>query len=161
MASYSSLPYGWMMEFDVSTNHPYWVRMYVQYMSSLSNPHVAQVDTQAKPPRSTWVHPYQDEQYLSEHPEIREQLMGNAQHPSNITCSQPPPPYNYSAPPNQDVYRDTNASCPQKLDKKSFYGKLKARVTGKTGPPEAEERSWKEESSQNLQAQVCFQRLHV
>lgn len=30
-----------------------------------------QVDTRANPPRSIWVHPYEDEQFLCEHPEVR------------------------------------------------------------------------------------------
>jgi hypothetical protein len=34
----------------------------------------AQLDTNINPPRTTWVHPYEDDQYLFEHPEIRKRL---------------------------------------------------------------------------------------
>jgi len=50
------LPYGWIQETDPTHNHPYYV------------------DTKANPPRSIWVHPYEDEQYLSEHPDVREKV---------------------------------------------------------------------------------------
>ncbi|KAL1748560.1 hypothetical protein HDZ31DRAFT_29602 [Schizophyllum fasciatum] len=33
--------------------------------------HTFYVDTRANPPRSIWVHPYEDEQFLREHPEAR------------------------------------------------------------------------------------------
>lgn len=32
------------------------------------------VDTKANPPRSIWTHPYEDEQYLHEHPDVREKM---------------------------------------------------------------------------------------
>lgn len=32
----------------------------------------SQVDTKATPPRSIWVHPYEDEQYIKEHPNSQE-----------------------------------------------------------------------------------------
>ncbi|KAI0307704.1 hypothetical protein B0F90DRAFT_48884 [Multifurca ochricompacta] len=56
------LPYGWVQEFDPSTNHPFWV------------------DTKADPPRAIWTHPYEDEQYLREHPDAREKLGSLSQH---------------------------------------------------------------------------------
>ncbi|KZT72777.1 hypothetical protein DAEQUDRAFT_754839 [Daedalea quercina L-15889] len=50
------LPDGWIQEFDPQTKHPFWV------------------DTRTNPPRSIWVHPYEDEQFLREHPHIRERI---------------------------------------------------------------------------------------
>ncbi|KAH8835484.1 hypothetical protein DL96DRAFT_1574437 [Flagelloscypha sp. PMI_526] len=47
------LPFGWVKQVDPATNHAFWV------------------DTKAQPPRSIWVHPYYDPQFLSEHPEVR------------------------------------------------------------------------------------------
>lgn len=44
------LPKGWIRQYDPSTHHNFFV------------------DTLAKPPRSIWVHPFDDEQYQSEHP---------------------------------------------------------------------------------------------
>lgn len=45
------LPKGWIRQYDPSTQHNFFV------------------DTQAKPPRSIWVHPFDDEQYQREHPD--------------------------------------------------------------------------------------------
>ncbi|KAJ4485962.1 hypothetical protein J3R30DRAFT_3680447 [Lentinula aciculospora] len=49
------LPHGWVEEFHDS-GHPYYV------------------DTLENPPRSIWIHPYEDEQYLQQHPEDRGKL---------------------------------------------------------------------------------------
>jgi hypothetical protein len=54
------LPYGWITQTDPNTNHPFYV------------------DTKAKPPRSIWVHPYDDEQYLKEHPDVKEKVAKDA-----------------------------------------------------------------------------------
>jgi hypothetical protein len=48
------LPYGWISQVDSNSGHRFYV------------------DTKANPPRSIWVHPLEDEQYLREHPEARE-----------------------------------------------------------------------------------------
>ncbi|TCD62768.1 hypothetical protein EIP91_006412 [Steccherinum ochraceum] len=48
------LPEGWVQQYDPKSDHPFWV------------------DTKAKPPRSIWVHPFEDEQFMNEHPEIRD-----------------------------------------------------------------------------------------
>ncbi|KAH7912584.1 hypothetical protein BJ138DRAFT_769532 [Hygrophoropsis aurantiaca] len=63
------LPSGWRQEYDLDQDHPYWV------------------DTTANPPRAIWVHPYEDEQFLSEHPEIRKKIekLGSA------SLDEPPP----------------------------------------------------------------------
>lgn len=45
------LPKGWIRQYDPSTHHNFFV------------------DTLANPPRSIWVHPYDDEQYQRQHPE--------------------------------------------------------------------------------------------
>ncbi|KAI0788536.1 hypothetical protein C8Q75DRAFT_807747 [Abortiporus biennis] len=68
------LPPGWIELFDEVKNHPYWV------------------DTEAKPPRAIWVHPYDDEQFLDEHPDIRDRL-------SKHLATDIPPQY---APPSYD-----------------------------------------------------------
>ncbi|KAF9076126.1 hypothetical protein BDP27DRAFT_1414670 [Rhodocollybia butyracea] len=49
------LPSGWVEEFT-DAGHPYYV------------------DTLVNPPRSIWIHPYEDEQYLQQHPEDRGRL---------------------------------------------------------------------------------------
>lgn len=50
------LPSGWIEQFDNDANHPFWV------------------DTNAKPARSIWTHPYEDEEYVREHPQAREEV---------------------------------------------------------------------------------------
>ncbi|GBE78242.1 predicted protein [Sparassis crispa] len=70
--SLPNLPDGWVLQYDERTQHTFWV------------------DTRATPPRSIWVHPYEDEQFLEEHPDIRERLVAvRVQGPPNGT----PPPY--------------------------------------------------------------------
>ncbi|KAJ8594853.1 hypothetical protein M405DRAFT_729170 [Rhizopogon salebrosus TDB-379] len=64
------LPEGWIQEFDPKQKHPFWV------------------DTKAKPPRAIWVHPYEDEKFLSEHPDINAKV-GKLQGAS----LEAPPPY--------------------------------------------------------------------
>lgn len=49
------LPNGWIRQWDPKAKHNFFV------------------DTLAKPPRSTWSHPYDDEQYLRDHPEAAHQ----------------------------------------------------------------------------------------
>lgn len=50
------LPHGWIRQYDPSTHHNFFV------------------DTLAKPPRSIWIHPFDDEQYQREHPdEVRKE----------------------------------------------------------------------------------------
>ncbi|THH06947.1 hypothetical protein EW145_g3724 [Phellinidium pouzarii] len=50
------IPDGWVKEFDEHYQQHYYV------------------DTRVSPPRSIWAHPYEDEQFLREHPSIRERL---------------------------------------------------------------------------------------
>jgi len=57
------LPHGWVRQFDPKTSHQFFV------------------DTNAKPPKSIWHHPYDDEQYLSTlDPKERERIQ-NLHHP--------------------------------------------------------------------------------
>jgi len=52
--SFRELPDGWRREFDPSTEHFFYV------------------DTKASPPRSIWVHPLDDPDFLKSHPQYRE-----------------------------------------------------------------------------------------
>jgi len=70
----SQLPAGWIQQFDEQTNHPFWV------------------DTRAKPPRAIWVHPYEDEQFFNEHPDIRDRLS----RPNNGEVPSKAPPTRHS-----------------------------------------------------------------
>jgi len=61
----NTLPHGWVKQFDPQSRLPFYV------------------DTQANPPRSIWVHPFEDDLYLSEHPEAHRDAVN----------FNPPPPY--------------------------------------------------------------------
>jgi hypothetical protein len=68
------LPYGWVQEFDPNSNHPFWVCNMSVPSCIHSLIRAPQVDTKADPPRAIWTHPYDDEVYLREHPEVREKV---------------------------------------------------------------------------------------
>ncbi|KAH8102428.1 hypothetical protein BXZ70DRAFT_1006354 [Cristinia sonorae] len=76
------LPHGWVQQYDAKTDHPFWV------------------DTNVNPPRSIWVHPYMDDQFLNEHPDIRARVRrgAGANAPSSSAHAEheptdAPPPY--------------------------------------------------------------------
>ena len=128
---------------------------------------VPQVDTRAKPPRSIWVHPYEDEQFLREHPDIRDRLA--RERPSDV-----PPPYSsrrhsYSGSPSgshlnvperSDAMRTSisqpgTPGVPQQ--NRGFFGKLKDKAIGTKEEREArrrEERRREEEVSIRISASV-------
>ncbi|KAI0734502.1 hypothetical protein C8Q72DRAFT_396031 [Fomitopsis betulina] len=76
------LPDGWVQEFDPQSKHPFWV------------------DTKAHPPRATWVHPYEDEQFLAEHPGIRDKIArgGLARPNSDAPPAYSPRRHSFSGP---------------------------------------------------------------
>ena len=65
------LPIGWVQKMDDAMNRPFYVSARLLYQIRYTQ--APQIDTTAKPPRPTWVHPYEDEKYLSEHPEVGKQ----------------------------------------------------------------------------------------
>lgn len=77
-----------------------------------------QVDTQASPPRSIWVHPYDDQQYLNKHPE--------AKHLSESPEYQPPP----SPPVVPTASRPNMNEKGKGPEKRGFLGKLKDKAIG-------------------------------
>src|SRR6202042_724031 len=65
------LPHGWVQEMDLTYNHPYYVSGgSLRYQIFHTNGQTRQVDTNVRPPRSIWVHPYEDAQYLREQQEM-------------------------------------------------------------------------------------------
>ena len=122
------------------------------------------VDTKANPPRAIWTHPYEDEQFLNDHPEIRRRLAKGQ--PDDA-----PPPYSAPASPRRHSYSGepsssagpmrTGRSQPgtpaagaassskQAMDAKhrGFFGKLKDKAIGTK-----EER----EEAKRLEAEVRF-----
>ncbi|PIL31568.1 hypothetical protein GSI_06270 [Ganoderma sinense ZZ0214-1] len=132
------LPDGWVREVDPKTRHPFWV------------------DTSAEPPRSIWVHPYEDEQFLREHPDIRECLA------RELRTSDQPPPYtprrhSFSGPttttgsavPEGENAMRTSQSQPEtpkpSQQRRGFFGKLKDKAIGTKEERDArrrEEEQW-------------------
>jgi len=94
------LPYGWVKQHDSNYNRYFYV------------------DTKATPPRSIWVHPYEDEQYLREHPDIREKV-------GNSPGFRPPP----DAPPGSRSPR-AESSTSSSSSKRGFFGKIKDKTVG-------------------------------
>jgi hypothetical protein len=66
-----------------------------------------QVDTEAKPPRSIWTHPYEDPEYLSQHPDDADKL-------KQVVDYSPPP----GPPPTR---RNT---IPETMTTRNMNGKL-------------------------------------
>ncbi|KAF9015518.1 hypothetical protein BDQ17DRAFT_1404118 [Cyathus striatus] len=108
------LPYGWIEQVDPQTHHVFYV------------------DTKAVPPRSIWVHPYEDDQFLREHPDLRDKLKSRTQ-ASNSTL-EPPPAYSRrhsyggkASAPQAEVAAGTLApGTPPK--KRGFFDKMKDKA---------------------------------
>lgn len=113
-----------------------------------------QVDTKAKPPRAIWVHPFEDEQFLREHPGIRDKL---ATARNRRASSDRPPPYSprrhsFSGSSSSYVTSDgmshearnstshlgTHAGASGK--RRSFLGKMKDKAIGTKEEREAAKR---------------------
>ncbi len=90
----------------------------------------SQVDTKAVPPRSIWVHPHEDEQYLMEHPEVREKVRGRRDDAPPIYAppSSVPPPQAASSSNPRDAYQGQGSMSPQQH--RSFLSKVKDSVVG-------------------------------
>ncbi|KAG0696031.1 hypothetical protein DFH29DRAFT_952879 [Suillus ampliporus] len=157
------LPAGWIQEYDPQQKHPFWV------------------DTRAKPPRAIWVHPYEDEEFLSENPDIRakvEKLQG--------APLVDPPPYEKrrhsfsggepDVPFRNDTKSSSSAVTPpiderHEEHKRGMFGKLKDKAIGTKEEREAhkkqkaEERAREEEAlrearKRNLEERAAYMRQH-
>ena len=113
------------------------------------------MDTKASPPRAIWVHPYEDEQFLREHPDIRSRL--EKERPSNA-----PPPYSsrrhsFSGSPSGShlTVPEQTAAAPSRSQPgtpsmaqsqsapRGFFGKLKDKAIGTKEEREAKRREEK------------------
>ncbi|PBL01200.1 hypothetical protein ARMGADRAFT_415668 [Armillaria gallica] len=114
-----ALPYGWIKQVHES-GHPYYV------------------DTRANPSRSIWVHPYEDDQFLKEHPGIREK-------------THPAPDYS----PENSGHSFSSTSAPH--HKRGFFGKLKDKAIGSKEERQAgKDRIAMEQRSQQYGANQTF-----
>ncbi|KAH9937067.1 uncharacterized protein B0H18DRAFT_186285 [Fomitopsis serialis] len=124
------LPDGWIQEMDPGTKHPFWV------------------DTRAHPARSIWVHPYEDEQFLREHPDLRDRIAhGGLARPSSeappaysprrhsVSGSSRPSRSNNLAPPKTDARPTSQPGTPSEKGMsgrhhQGFFDKLKSVSNG-------------------------------
>ncbi|PAV22272.1 WW Rsp5 WWP domain containing [Pyrrhoderma noxium] len=126
----TELPDGWIKEFDRNYNAYFYV------------------DTKASPPRSIWVHPYKDEQFLNEHPEVRKRLEAGASPPPSYTSysapSGPPPALERrgsSTAGSSSMSQDGDTSTNSKdKGKRGFFGKIKDKAIGTKEEREAAKR---------------------
>ncbi|KAI9513037.1 hypothetical protein F5148DRAFT_1158264 [Russula earlei] len=112
------LPYGWIEQFDPNSNHPFYV------------------DTKADPVRRIWVHPYEDEQYLLEHPDVKEKV-GSIDRGQESPASKPRR-HSFNGLESDSVVKDAD-NAPRvsskkgkekEKEKRGFFGKLKDKAIG-------------------------------
>ncbi|KAH9486608.1 hypothetical protein JR316_0000673 [Psilocybe cubensis] len=108
MDSNAPLPYGWIKQFDPKSGHVFFV------------------DTKANPPRSIWTHPYEDEQYLEAHPEVRSTVRGANGFGSD--ASLPLPPNNRPRRHSFNGREATPVDVPPPPHKKGFLAKMKDKA---------------------------------
>jgi len=140
------LPEGWIKQFDSNSNAFFYV------------------DTKASPPRSIWVHPFDDPEYIRAHPEHRNH------DPLLTPPSSPPPDYEEAASsrkadssttrPNANVSDKGKGKEPHR----SLLGKLKDKAIG-TKEEREEARRQKEMFRQQMlrerEERLARQRAHA
>ncbi|KAG1749854.1 uncharacterized protein EDB91DRAFT_1109992 [Suillus paluster] len=161
------LPEGWIQEYDPQQKHPFWV------------------DTKAKPPRAIWVHPYEDEQFLSENPDIKakvEKLQG-------ATLAEPPPyeqrrhsfsggepdvvPFRSDAKSSKEKKSSNNAKASGSAStpsidehhdderKRGMFGKLKDKAIGTKEEREAHKKLKAEERAREEEQREAHRKLRA
>jgi len=101
------------------------------------------VDTKADPPRAIWTHPYDDEQYLKEHPEVREKVesVAKQQQESNDSKSRR---HSFNGRDSASMVPEndkaTMDSSKKGKEKRGFFGKLKDKAIGTKEEREAYKR---------------------
>jgi hypothetical protein len=137
------LPPGWVRTFDAEHSHQFFV------------------DTTKDPPRSVWVHPYDDDEYLStltseERERIEEESMNRGHPPSkedimaaHTDDEEHHEPYSSaSAPPGELPPRPDKGK-----GKRSFTEKFKDKVTGMTKEEREQERRQRAERERQIYEQ--------
>jgi hypothetical protein len=92
------------------------------------------VDTKAEPPRAIWTHPYEDEQYLREHPDTREKVGNPTGQKSSKGDSKPTRRHSFNGVDSAEMVSDDTRALPNSpskgKNKRGFFGKLKDRAFG-------------------------------
>ncbi|KAK5173205.1 uncharacterized protein LTR77_003327 [Saxophila tyrrhenica] len=127
------LPKGWVRQYDSEQHHQFFV------------------DTNKEPPRSTWVHPYDDEEYLSTLPgPERERVEQESLHRGH------PPSKEDVIASHTDDEEDHHGELPPRgegkgKEKESKFGrKLKDKLTGTTHEQREQSRQQRAEYEQKL-----------
>ncbi|VDC01895.1 unnamed protein product [Peniophora sp. CBMAI 1063] len=150
------LPFGWVKEYDPSSEHYFYV------------------DTKANPPRSIWTHPYEDEQYLNEHPDVKEKVQSMLRQMeadrarddlSSPPAYMPERRHSYTGRDNDDMGSSSNGSAAVlgagpaankgkgKEKKRGVFGKMKDNLIGT-----AEERAAYKKEMERVKAEERKQR---
>jgi hypothetical protein len=92
------------------------------------------VDTTVDPPRAIWTHPYEDEQYLKEHPDVREKV-GNLDQRQSSKDSKATRRHSFNGVDSSSMVPDDDRDLPDSSsrkgkNKRGFFGKLKDKAIG-------------------------------
>lgn len=133
------LPKGWIRQFDPSTQHNFFV------------------DTLANPPRSIWVHPYDDPQFQREHPdEVRKEAERlHKEHMVHVDTDDEDDTHSASTSASATKRKDSHASKDPSQPKglKKFGRSLKDKVTNTTHEERVARRKAQREAEQRAMQQ--------
>lgn len=109
------------------------------------------MDTRVHPPRAIWVHPYEDEQFRSEHPELRSNKESDLDAPpsydvatgAHTSDSRDKSDSKHSEPPDS-----TSGSSSHTEHKRGVFGKLKDKAIGTKEEREEQRRIRAEQAAQ-------------
>ncbi|KAH9082195.1 hypothetical protein EDB83DRAFT_2336973 [Lactarius deliciosus] len=116
------------------------------------------VDTKADPPRAIWTHPYEDEQYLREHPEVREKVgnLTQQQDSKDPSGSKPSRRHSFNGRDSNSMVSDEHPTSPDASqkgkEKRGFFGKLKDKAIG----TKEEREAYKKEQARVRLLDVAF-----
>lgn len=129
------LPFGWIKQLDEATGREFYV------------------DTKAAPPRSIWVHPYEDAEYLKAHPDVREKL--HIDHRPSSESDLPPPSFEESQRRHSDSGGKPSTSMPVAGSSKprGAIGALKDQLFGTKEERKAHKLKKQEEERARREAQ--------
>ncbi|KAF9076125.1 hypothetical protein BDP27DRAFT_1313934 [Rhodocollybia butyracea] len=130
------LPYGWIKQYH--EGHPFYV------------------DTKATPPRSIWTHPFEDEQYLHEHPDAREKARPKSSQGFRNNSSSLNPPVTDDR--NRRHSFNGQSQSKDSKHKRGFFGKMKDKAIGTKEEREAEKLRSAQLHEQRRQQRLELQR---
>lgn len=92
------------------------------------------MDTKADPPRAIWTHPYEDEEYLREHPDVREKVGSLARQQESNASPSKPRRHSFNGRDSDSMVPGDDNPLPdpskKATQKRGFFGKLKDKAIG-------------------------------